>query len=274
MVLTVTTAPPHNHVGPGLPLQIATTVTVPTGVHLDISLALTSIPEVAILHQTIPWNYLTPQQNTITLKPSSPIPVNVNIPPVAFSDDNVQGQATLIQGTTTLVDQASFTSVWDNTEGLPQLMSDLTSGISGGLTDQQATALNEIHQSTFPSIALDTITLQELTQGPQGGFVGAQLLNAIFGVIVRIATIPADIILNTPDADYSVASLAVVQIFRGSDIWKRIPIHRTSQIVSLLEENVVGGLPVLLTTQWLLQMSIQVTFRAGVTGQVFLMNFP
>lgn len=144
----------------------------------------------------------------------------------------------------------------------------------GALTPVQAQQLQEVHEQTFLSMAIDALLLSEITSGPQGGVVTANLAFWIFGVIVRIATVPPEFRVNTADGDYWVRSLAVVRIYRGSDLWKRVPVHTSSKMISFVEEGLVVAVSSLTMTQWLTQISIQVSFAEGVTGQVFLMRAP
>jgi len=78
----------------------------------------------------------------------------------------------------------------------------------------------------------------------------------------------------TPDGDYWVKTLAVVRIFRGSDLWMRVPIHTSDKIVPLTGEGFAAAVVEVLTNLWLLNMSVQVSFLEGVLGEVFLMHFP
>lgn len=148
------------------------------------------------------------------------------------------------------------------------------SGPDGALTPIQAQQLLETHESTFPVVSMDALTLSEISSGPQGGVVSANLAGWIFGVIVRIASVPADYRVDTADGDYWVRSLAVVRIYRGSDLWKRVPVHTSSKLISFVDEGLVVAVASVTTLQWLLQISIQVSFAPGVTGQVFLMRTP
>lgn len=147
-------------------------------------------------------------------------------------------------------------------------------GSGGALTEEQALQLQETHDSTFPAISLDALTLQELTSGPQGEFVAAQLGAWIYGVLVRIAEVPPEFRVDTADGDYWVRSLAVVRIYRGSDLWKRVPVHTSSKLISFVEEGLVTAVAAILPVQWLLQISVQVSFAPGVLGQVYLLNNP
>lgn len=171
-------------------------------------------------------------------------------------------------------DQGQADAHWSNTAGQTNLLEHLST-TTGGLTPEQQVQLTETHDSTLPSILIDQLTLVALTAGvPSAGPVNAQLPNPCFGVIVRIGNVPEDLVPNTPDGDYWFPSLAVVRIFRGADLWKRVPVHTSSKLVELLDESIVAGLTAITATQWLLNLSIQVTFRSGVTGEVFLMLLP
>lgn len=144
----------------------------------------------------------------------------------------------------------------------------------GALTPAQSTQLEQTHASTYPTISMDALFLEEISSGPQGGVVAANLGAWIYGVIVRIATVPEDFRVDTADGDYWFRSLAVVRIYRGSDLWKRVPVHTSSKIVTFVDEGLTAAVATIVPIQWLLQISIQVSFAEGVTGQVFLMLAP
>lgn len=143
-----------------------------------------------------------------------------------------------------------------------------------GFTTEDRALLQQTQGSTFLSLSLDELFLEELTSGAQGGFVNANLGVWIYGVIVRIATVPADFRVDTADGDYWLKSLAVVRIYRGSDVWKRVPVHTSSKLISFVEEGLVSAVAALLPIQWLVGISVQVSFAEGVTGRVFLMRQP
>lgn len=174
------------------------------------------------------------------------------------------------------IDTGVVTAPWDTTRGLGiQSQEQRQSSITGGLTPIEAQQLQETHESTALNQLVDALTLQNLTPaGPSSGPINAFLPQPIFGVIVRIANVPVDLIPDTPDGDYWFPSLAVVRIFRGSDLWMRVPIHTSSKIIPLLNEGVVAAVSTAIANISILNLSLQVTFRAGVTGSVFLMNFP
>lgn len=144
----------------------------------------------------------------------------------------------------------------------------------GALTEVQAQQLEETHASTFPTISMDALLLEEISSGPQGGVVAAQLGAWIMGVIVRITSVPPEFKVNTADGLYWAKSLAVVRIYRGTDLWKRVPVHTESKLITFVDEGLVAAVTSILPLQWLLQISIQVSFAEGVQGQVFLMNLP
>lgn len=216
------------------------------------------------------------------------IPISNTVQPVklAFEHHNRQNMFTAppLSGNVTMkltitsdagvFDQGTITNLVYNPVGLlPELLREQATTTSGGaLTEEQAQQLQETHASTFPAISLDALLLQELTSGPQEGFVGAQLAAWIAGVIVRIAEVPAEYRVDTADGDYWVRSLAVVRIYRGSDMWKRVPVHTSSKLIDFQEEGLVSAVASILPLQWLLQMSVQVWFAPGVTGQVFLLK--
>lgn len=175
-----------------------------------------------------------------------------------------------------VIDTGIITAPWDATRGLGiQSQEQRSTSTSGGLTPDQAVQLQETHESTALNQLVDALTLQNLTPaGPSNGPINSFLPEPIFGVIVRIANVPPDLVADTPDGDYWFPTLAVVRIFRGSDLWMRVPIHTSSKIVPLLNEGVVAAVSTAIANISILNLSLQVTFRAGVTGTVFLMNFP
>lgn len=143
-----------------------------------------------------------------------------------------------------------------------------------GLTPVEAQQLQELHDAQVPTINLDALLLPEITNGPQGGFVNFTLPDPVFGLLVQIANVPPELIPDTPDGDYWFPSLAVVRLFRGDVLWLRIPIHTSNKLIGLLDQNLTLGVSALTSTLWSLKLTVQVSFREGVTGQVFLMRIP
>lgn len=181
-----------------------------------------------------------------------------------------------IQSSAGTFDEGTVTGLVYNPVGLlPELLREQSLTTTGGVfTPEQSQQLEETHAQSWLSTTIDALTLSEISDGPQGGVVAANLAFWIFGVIVRIATVPPEFHVNTADGDYWTRSLAVVRIYRGIDLWKRVPVHTSSKIVSFVEEGLVVAVSSATMTQWLTQISVQVSFAEGVTGQVFLMRTP
>jgi len=198
---------------------------------------------------------------------------------------NVEGQFQLTRGQQThvivelvensvVIDSGSSTIPWDDTAGLGLQLQTKPTGQGSGLTTEQAKQLSDINVATAVSNLVNTITLTDLTQGPSSGPINAFLPDLVFGVIVRLASVPSDLQPQTPDGNYWVKTLATVRIFRGSDLWLRVPIHTSNKLVSFWQENLLVGLSAVTGLEWILQLSVQVDFLPGVTGEVFLMHFP
>ena len=113
-----------------------------------------------------------------------------------------------------------------------------------------------------------------MSAGPVGGTVSASLPGVHTGILVRIATIPPELISNTADHNYFTPGLAVISLFRGSDLWHRVPVHTSSKLYYWFDENLVTAAAILTLTQWMLNLSVQVAFRQGVTGEAFLLTLP
>lgn len=161
---------------------------------------------------------------------------------------------------------------WSNTAGLPYL---LQGQGQSGLTPTEATQLEQTQQATWPEHLVDQLLVTDLGQGSSTQPIAANLTSPVFGVIVRITGLPPELLPQTPDQDYWVPSLAVVRIYRGSDVWLRVPIHTSSKLINLWVEGLALGLAdAVLSAGWLLNLTLQVTFLPGVTGEVLLMRVP
>lgn len=150
----------------------------------------------------------------------------------------------------------------------------LQSETTGGLTTEQAQQLEGTAETSVVAELTDALTLTELTSGPTGNPLVVQLNSVTFGVIVRLTTIPAGLVPQTPDNQYWVKTLAVVRVFRGNDLWIRAPIHTPTKIVPFEKEGLVVWVANATLTQWLLNIRVLVDFLPGVTGQVYQMHFP
>lgn len=170
-------------------------------------------------------------------------------------------------------ESASVAVKYDTTTGIPELL--------------QLQALKPVPiaapvpaqvEATFEANALSTLTdallLTELTSGPGSGPFVFPLPTVTFGVIVRLTTIPAALVPQTPDGQYWVKTLAVVRVFRGNDLWIRAPIHTPTKIVAFEKEGMTVWVANVTLSTWLLNIRVLVDFLPGVLGQVFQMHFP
>lgn len=274
MPITLTPIGPTGAIGPGLYLQGHSDFIgpLPTGTVWLYSIYSDQAGE--LLYSTIRH----PSQNNpdvvLVLSKTDQFQTTTVLQPAPKEGQNVQVTAQL-ETSSGVIDSGSQSIPWSTTDGLGnqvRIQTGATTG--GGLTDEQALQLSQTQASTFPTQLLDNVTLQPLSDGPTEGPVNANLLRFSFGVIVRIASVPDDLVPGTPDGDYWFESLAIVRVFRGADLWIRVPVHTSSKIVNFVEQNVVAGLAQVTGTLWLLNMTVQVTFREGVTGEVFNMIFP
>ena len=192
---------------------------------------------------------------------------------------------------TGVVDTGSADLTWDAVSGVPALI--MSQKYAGGLTSGEAAQLSQVETNTTASIttpagvqqiplaqllsviSLDALTLGEVTSGPQTGFVGHTLVSGTTGVLVRITNIPGNFYSTTPDDGWYPQDLAVVRVYRGTDLIERIPIHTVSQWIKPIP-GVWTNLPDLPVTVELLppDMSIQVYFATGVYGRIYIDTLP
>jgi hypothetical protein len=273
--VTITLPAPGNVVSPFTALQVQSDFVgpLPLGSHWITHVYKAPEPSPANDLWTIETPTATPFSAIIIGKTSSNSSITRN-QAVAFKDGDTANITVELAAPSSIVDSGTVQAPWQSDAGQTFLPDQITAGTGGGLTDAQAQELTETHASTFPDQLVDNLTLIPLASVPTQGPVNANLLDTTFGVIVRLASIPGHLVPQTPDGDYWIATLAVVRIFRGSDLWKRYPIHTSNRLISFLDESIVASVTALTATQWLLNMTIQVTFLEGVTGTVFLMRFP
>jgi hypothetical protein len=198
--------------------------------------------------------------------------LTVNVPK---DGDQMLVQVVLYDSSQNVIDNGQATIPWSTTAGIGRQQFLQPTDTGGGLTPQESQQLQQTHDSTWPQFVVDSLTLAPVTSGPTGNPVAANLTSPVFGVIVRLANVPADLKAQTPDGDYWIPTLAVVRIYRGSDMWLRIPIHTSSKLINLWVEGLALGLAdAVLNAGWLLNLTLQCWFREGVTGEVFLMRVP
>jgi hypothetical protein len=274
MPITITPNIPHGTIGPGLAIEWSS----------DLPSSELNASRVVIQCFTpgtfpIPgWFEDQPASGTggrVTLGANTETTGTVDPQAQFRTDDQVETNVSIQDSTGTTTDTGQMTIPWDAESGLGTLITFRSgTGSSTGLTPEQSLQLSQTWDSTFPSVLLDALLLEPLAATPNGGPQNSNLASWIWGVIVRIADVPTDLIPATPDGDYWFESLAVVRIFRGADLWKRVPIHTSSKMVSLADDNVSAAIAAIPAGQWLAQMSVQVTFRPGVTGLAYLMKQP
>jgi len=173
------------------------------------------------------------------------------------------------------IDTGNVGMQWQPTSGQAIVTAEHVSTSSGGLTAQQAQELKQSRDATWPAHLVDQLTLQALGTGSSTSPIAGNLTAPVFGVIVRLTAIPAELQPQTPDGIYWVKTLASVLIFRGNDIWLRVPVHTPSKLINLWVEGIALGLAdAVLNAGWLLNLTIQVFFLEGVEGEVFLMRVP
>jgi len=270
--ITIVPAPPHNVIGPGIPMTLQSSVfgPFPDGTQFQVDY----FPPVPDENVWASESFLT-TGSSLTVWPLSTRAVVFGPgrgQPKTGDQVPVTVQLNEPSGT---VDSGTVTLPWDAQQGQPvQAVKLAQEATGGGLTDAQAQQLDQIHAEVAPFISLDALTLTDLTGGVPSDFVSAQLPDAIFGVIVRLTQIPAQLETILADNNYWRQTLAVVHVFRGSDLWLRAPIHTSNRMVPFPQEGIVTAAAENELTAWLLQMSLQVTFAPGVLGLVFLMKYP
>lgn len=265
---TVITPPAGGVISPGISLQVVSDFIGPIepGSHWEIIILLRP-EETTAERWSVPFISQV-QQLTLSIANNTTSTTQVPLPDGRSIDVVAQ-----IRSGAGVVDSGTLPSMtWQSTATLTQLLKELQGETgTGSFTEEDRALLTQTQEATFPAISMDALTLQEITSGPQGGFVASFLNVWIMGIIVRIAEVPPDLVPSTADGDYWFKSLAVVRIYRGSDLWKRVPVHTSSKLIDFVEEGLVTAVTSVLPLQWLLNMSVQVSFSEGVTGQVFLM---
>lgn len=272
MVVVITPAQPHGNFGPGLPFNLSVTPAPINPGHWGIVVETTPLPGLVTWIEDFPFVSTTPQF-VLGLGTSRSLTASAQ-PALSKTEDQIHVTAEIFDQSGTITDTGQGTFPWEAEAGLAQLQLQIPTTGQGGFTDSDRALLQQTQVSTFTDQLLDNLTLAEITSGPQGGTASSVIRNWVWGILVRIRTIPPELISVTPDQNYWFASLAVCTVFRGSDLWIRVPVHTSSKIIGFGAEGVVAAVTALTETQWLLDMSVQVAFRAGVTGQAYLMALP
>jgi hypothetical protein len=204
----------------------------------------------------------------------------------------------LVNGVAAVQDTGQINRAWDSTSGLGFLMqqvyasratstftpTDRTNMANGftntidALTTTLTTAAGDVTQTVgelFSKKTLDALTLAEITSGPTGSQVHSLVTFGWYGVIVRITTIPSNLQPITPDADWYIPDLAVLRVFRGSDLEYRRGIHSSTWMAPSPWKTGLEAFNLLsIFGSDVPDTNIYVDFRSGVEGQVFLMAWP
>lgn len=143
-----------------------------------------------------------------------------------------------------------------------------------GFTSEDRAVLQTIDAWTVVDTFITSLTLESMGSAPPGGQLAVSLTEWRYGIIVRLTQIPPDLQPQTPDLDYWVKTLAVVRIFRGTDILQRIPIHRSSQIIPFEGNGMILTLARATIDLWAPGLSVEVDFGPGVAGEALLMKLP
>lgn len=150
----------------------------------------------------------------------------------------------------------------------------ILAGIKATITSG-AGAVEHTLGELFSQHTLDLVTLVNLTPGgPTGSPVTSDISGTwVAGIIVRIATLGGPPAPGTPDNDWNLKDYAVLRIFRGTDLVKRVPIHNSSHFEYPLPGyawGLIGDIMLGSTPPW---TSIEVDFAPGVTGSVYAVNW-
>jgi hypothetical protein len=153
---------------------------------------------------------------------------------------------------------------------LPQFMG---SGSSGFTSTDRAT-LQATHDWSVPASFIDQLTLTEISPGETSLPVQAPLTTWSYGVLIRLTQVPPTAVFNTPDDGYCVKTLAVMRLFRGTDLLLRVPIHRTSQIIPFDGNGVILRIFTAEVDMWAPGLTIEVDFGPSTAGHVYLLKLP
>lgn len=299
MPITITVPPIQTNIGPGLFINLQTTVQPPyTGdTRWQITIGRDDGEQQLIFVYTRPCT-----QPTTQLAIQSDDAWSETLGPFGVQQGNSVFVTARLQTDTGVLDTGQVSFPWNTTQGLGyQIRARTAQGGTGtgGFTEQDRLQLQAIETRTqtigepeqlvvqTPSglqtrtigqmlsrPLLDLLTLHEATSGPTGDPVRFKIEEYYFGVIVRVTTIADDLVAKTPDLEWYFPDLAVLRVFRGADLQFRRGIHTPT---FMTEHPWEWGLPILNQTDILgipADITIAVDWRVGCAGQVFLQRFP
>lgn len=273
MPITITPNNPGGLLGPGVQLKLQSDFIgpLPSGSFWVVDFSITGGTELPF------WHVLaTTNANPIATRVMTPLSDQTSsfeAGQVPIEGGQVAVHATLSDGTN-IVDSTTTPFPWSTTQGLGEQML-ITNQTGGqGLTAEQSLQLSETHAAVFPEISIDSTLKVSSGLRPPGDLVEATMPVPIFGLIIRIHEFGDMLPTQTPDGVYFFPDLAVVSIFRGPDLWMRVPIHTPSKVVSLFSDVITAALATVTAATWLVDMNYAVAFRSGVVGEVIEMRFP
>lgn len=206
-----------------------------------------------------------------------------------------------------IVDESNGSATWSNTVGLYQLIQQVQSGsVAGAFTTTDRSNLATIQTNVnaaltntsdilgnvltvvttatgsittgignlFQPFTLDALTLQEVTAGETCEAVGVGDLEFFFGIVVRCTTIPDSYGIGGYDGRHYEPSLALLNVFRGTEMVSRIPIHVADYMQTPVpgQNNSTEAQVVYLAVSP--NLSLEVWWAPGVCGRVWLLKLP
>lgn len=300
MPITIAPAPDLTTIGPGLPIQLQSGFIGPfpsdSQWHLDINLDADFVKPFLGYN----WPCTGPITSLTLLVDKDKGEARKGWTPI--ENRIVYTEARITTNTGTLDSGTRSDLHWDTQTGLGyqiRALAGTTTG-SGTFTDQdrallttteaRTTLLGEpgsliIQKASGPlpvtisqllsRNSLDRLILEEMTNGPTCSPVRIVLAPiAQYAIVVRVTTVPDDIVFRTPDQEWSFPDLCVLRVFRGEDLAYRRGIHEITFETeapwqwgtNVLDKNLLGIPPP--------QTQVWVDWRTGVCGQVFIRHMP
>lgn len=273
MPITITPQNNGGFVGPGLSLKLQTDFIGPLPSTNVWTVSITEPTEGPFLWEA-QWR---DQSNPAIVTPAIRDSRTTVMPrsDLVFADGSSTTVSVVIQpsGGGAAADSGTTTAPWSSTAGLANIVESQIAG-KATLTPEQSTQLQQTWQSTAQVIPVDSTIPFDLGPLPPGEVISGVLPVPIFGLIVRVTVIDPALRPSTPDDDYWFTDLAVARIFRGTDLWMRVPVHTSSKMIPFFSDAITAALSTVTAATWVAQMSYQVSFRPGCAGTVTEMRFP
>lgn len=259
-----------------------------SGSHFVVAIAPQASETHIVYQTTLPTTTVT---GSVEIQHPQPTETVVQSDVYAFQGfDSVRVMVELRDGAEAVLDSGAVTSIWATTDGLGRLVG--STSVGGAFTESDRTLLQTVANALqvtigtatgdvthslaelFSRSTLDRLTLQEITSGPTSEPVRATVVGAFTGVIVRVTTIDPALIPITPDAEWFRPDLAVLRVFRGTDLVYRRGIHTPTFFAPhpwhwndpVFDSSLFFGVPP--------ETGVYVDFRVNCAGQVFLAVLP